>query len=178
MAVWPARRPVLLDAEVDGTLAALTALTDAYHCMRAMYCCVLESDVHADLQPLGGGTTTWAAAPTGPDGWPTSLPELLEHPGDFAALAVAARALRSWCNDADWELQCLAKDLHGLPERVAERHVVEVAGLRIGRCADDALHLAALAVGAAGGLWARGAALRLLRDACESLNSAIAAVAI
>ena len=164
---WPQARPPVPDFEAGSGVGILGALTDAYRCIRAMHCLLREGGLD---EHVGGGS-----AAAGPEGqWPGSLPPALETRGDFAWLAVACRGLQAWLVDVDFALQSTAAaDSPAADDDVAVRQLLETAGWWMTRASQDALHLAALAMGGAGGLWARDAALRVLRGACSELNDAI-----
>lgn len=160
--VWPAGRPGILDCGSDCELAILSALTDAYRCMRAIHYLLRDS---GECGACGAAAGTSRAAVSG--GWPCALPPGLDSGDDFAWLAVACRALEAWLLDVDWAMQRAAS------QQGPKRQLLETAGWWMTRCSQDALHVAALAMGAAGGLWARDAALRVVRATCVELNDAI-----
>lgn len=162
---WPAGRPHVRGFVAECELAILAVLEQAYRCVRALLDLVRDS--FDEVEDDGGGGALSGGVSVGHRGWPAALPPVLASPADFVVLAAACRALETWTMDADWDMQSAAG------EHPSKRQLLETAGWWMTRCSQAALHVAALAVGAAGGLWARDAALHVLRGACGDLSDAI-----
>ena len=165
---WPRARPDIMHSATDHKVAILAALSDAYRCSRALYTLVFQS-TESDAT---GASVACVGPGAGADGWPCDLPPLLETRDDFMQLAVACRALEAWSDEVDWDLQSRAS----YAVDPTTRHALESGGWQMTRCAKNALHLVALAVGAAGGVWARDAALQVLRVMGADLVVAMEAI--
>lgn len=168
--LWPPARPAQHHAGSDRRQAALLTLLEAHRCIRALHGLLEDSEPEASATP---GALLTHGVPVGPCGWPAALPCCLQTCEDFASLAVACRALRAWCEEADLELQRLAD---ADDDDALVQQMMENAGWQLARAADNALHLAALSVAAAAGLWARFAAVNLVRDMRANLDDAVAAL--
>lgn len=101
--------------------------------------------------------------------WPWCLPPALATRGDFMELAATCRVLRDWCEDVDASMQTRAAHE---PDALL-RSRLEAAGWRVTELGAAAVHLAALCVAAASGLWARDAAERTARAAFIDARAAV-----
>ena len=162
---WPRQRPAIMDFDADPDLAALASLVDASRCACALHSAVLHSaPFDGDCRGGRAGMDVLVAGD-----WPWRLPAAPCTRDDFLELAATCRALRAWCDEVDAAMQDRASHE---PEPTL-RSRLEVAGWHITELGGTALHLTALCVSAAAGLWVRDAAERALRGACADVRGAI-----